>query len=230
MERLESQDNPRIVKALLTGKLLTFSSLATATGIPTTTLSRRLKTLTDKGVISFYEPAASYCLSQWISNQRLGFKTASEIRSENEASIRPFRIFTIGYEGKTPHEFLRILQQNGIERLADVREIANSRKAGFSSGTLGEFLRKHGIEYVHLKGLGSTQSDRQKLRMDNDFASFSSRFRRILEDRRDDLNLLLSLAVERTTAIMCFELDASRCHRSMIASKILDLGFEVRNL
>jgi hypothetical protein len=230
MARLESQDNPRIVRALLTGKLLKFTSLAMVTGIPTTTLSRRLKTLMNMGVVSFYEPAASYCLSQWINSERLGFRTASEIRSENEASIKPFRVFTIGYEGRTPDEFLRILQSNGIKRLADVREIANSRKTGFSSSTLEDFLRKHGIEYVHLKALGSPQSDRQRLRIDNDFASFSSRFRRVLESRKDDLNLLISFAVEKPTAIMCFELDASKCHRSIIASRILDLGFDVKNL
>ena len=230
MARLESQDNPRIMKALLTGKLLTFSSLAMVTGIPTTTLSRRLKTLIDIGVVSFYEPAASYCLSQWIRNERLGFTTASEIRSDSEASIKPFRIFTIGYEGRTPDALLRVLQSNGVGRLVDVREIANSRKTGFSSGALNDFLKKHGIEYIHLKGLGSPQSDRHRLHMDNDFASFSTKFQKVLGSRKDDLNLLVSLAVEKPTAIMCFELDASRCHRSIIASRVLDLGFEVKDL
>ena len=230
MARLESQDKPRIVKALLTGKLLTFSSLAMATGIPTTTLSRRLKTLTDMGVVSFYEPAASYCLSQWIRNERLGFTTASEIRSDSDASIKPFRIFTVGYEGRTPDALLRTLQSNGVRRLVDVREIANSRKTGFSSGALNDFLKKHGIEYVHLKGLGSPQSDRQRLRTDNDFASFSARFQKFLGSKKDDLNLLISLAVEKPTAIRCYEFDASKCHRSIIASRTVDLGFEVKNL
>jgi DNA-binding Lrp family transcriptional regulator len=230
MARLESQDNPRIIKALLSGKLLTFSSLATATDIPTTTLNRRLKILKDMGVVSFYQPAASYCLSQWISNEKLGFRTASEIRSDSEESFKPFRIFTIGYEGKTPDSFLRILQSNRVKRLVDVREIANSRKAGFSSGTLENFLRKHGIEYIHLKALGSPQSDRRRLRIDNDFASFSARFHRVLDNKKEDLNLLISLAVETPTAVMCFELDSSKCHRSIIVSRILDLGFDVKNI
>jgi DNA-binding Lrp family transcriptional regulator len=228
--RLESQDNPNIIHALLTGKLLTFSSLAIATGIPTTTLSRRLKMLEDAGVVSFYELAGSYGLSVWLHTEKLGFKTALEILENNEHTSRPFRIYTVGYEGQTPESFLKTLKSNGLERLVDVREIANSRKAGFSSSILGDFLRKHNIEYIHMKGLGSPQNARREFHRDNDFISFSEKYESFLADRRDDLNTLTGLAIEKPTAIMCFERDASTCHRSMIASRIARLGFDVRNL
>lgn len=228
--RLESQDNPKIVHALLTGKLLTFSSLATATDIPTTTLSRRLKALIDAGIVSFYELAGSYGLSMWLRTEKLGFKTALEILEDNRRTVTPFQIYTIGYEGQTPESFIKILQSNGLKRLVDVREIANSRKTGFSSSTLGDSLAKHDIEYLHMKGLGSPRYARRRYHEDNDFVSFSEKYEAFLASKKDDLNILTGLAVEKSTAIMCFEKDAATCHRSIIASRLATLGFNVRNL
>lgn len=230
MARLESQDNPKIVHALLAGRLLTFSSLATATGIPTTTLDRRLKALMDAGIISYYELAGSYGLSLWLRAENLGFKTALEILKESELPGSPFRIFTIGYEGQTPESFVKALESNSVKRLIDVREIANSRKVGFSAGILGNFLGKRGIEYIHLRGMGSPRDARRKLHLDNDFVSFSEKYELSLASKKEDLNMLIGLAVEKPTAIMCFERDASTCHRSIIASRMAKLGFDVRNL
>ena len=46
------------------------------------------------------------------------------------------RIFTIGYEGATVAEFLSALQRAGVERVIDIRAIANSRRPGFSKNSL----------------------------------------------------------------------------------------------
>ena len=230
MARLESQDNPRIVQALLAGKLLTFSSLAAATGIPTTTLDRRLKSLMEAGIVSYYEFAGSYGLSLWLRTENLGFKTALQIMKDSESTKNPFKIFTIGYEGRTPESFVKILESNGIRRLIDVREIANSRKAGFSASVLSNFLGRYGIEYIHLKSLGSPRDARKKLHSDNDFSSFSKEYESFLNGKKEDLRTLIGLAVERPTAIMCFENDASHCHRSIIASRIISMGFGIQNL
>lgn len=230
MARLESRDNPNIVHALLTAKLMTFSALATATGIPTTTLSRRLKTLMDAGIVSFYELAGSYGLSLWLRSERLGFKTALELVESNRPSGESFRIYTIGYEGRTPDSFVNILLSNGLKRLVDVREIANSRKAGFSSTTLGRFLEQHDIEYIHMRELGSPQKMRATYRENNDFVSFSKKYESFLDGKKDDMKTLTGLAVEKPTAIMCFEREASNCHRSIIAARIAKLGFQVKDL
>jgi len=230
MVRLEPQDNSKIIRALLAGRLLTFSSLATATRIPTTTLSRRLSALLEAGVVAFYEPASSYCLSQWLKREKLDFRTASELLSGNEDSGTPLRVFTIGYEGQTPDTFEELLRSNGVKRLVDVRGIANSRKTGFSSTSLKERFSQYGIDYIHLKELGSPKEARMKLRKDNDFESFTARYCSYLEQRRDELNALIELAAEEPTAVMCFERDPSMCHRSIIAAKVQEMGFDVENL
>jgi uncharacterized protein (DUF488 family) len=184
----------------------------------------------DAGIVSFYELAGSYGLSLWLRSEKLGFKTALELAEANGPSGESFRICTIGYEGRTPDSFVNVLLTNGLKRLVDVREIANSRKAGFSSSTLGRFLEQHDIEYIHMRGLGSPQKLRATYRENNDFVSFSKKYESFLDGKKDDMKTLTGLAVERPTAIMCFEREASNCHRSIIAARIAKLGFQVKDL
>ncbi len=209
---------------------MAFSSLATATGIPTTTLDRRLKSLIRAGIVAYYDLAGSYGLSLWLRSEKLEFKTALEILERSRQRQEPFRIYTIGYEEKTRDAFEERLTEQRILRLVDVREIANSRKAGFSASILEGHMKRIGIEYIHLKGLGSPHEARRRLHVDKDFATFSRTYRAHLDSRTDDFNVLIGLAIEKPTAIMCYEKDASRCHRSIIASRMSSLGFEVSNL
>ena len=56
------------------------------------------------------------------------------------------RIATIGYEGLPPADFLHLLREAGIRRVADVRAIANSRKPGYAKRALSAALEGAGIE------------------------------------------------------------------------------------
>ncbi len=73
-------------------------------------------------------------------------------------------IFTIGYEGATVAEFLAALQQAGIQRVIDVRALPLSRRPGFSKTPLSGALAEAGIEYVHLKALGTPAEGRAAAR------------------------------------------------------------------
>ena len=74
------------------------------------------------------------------------------------------RIFTIGYEGSTQDEFIAALQQAGVERIIDVRAVPLSRKPGFSKNVLAAGLSEAGIDYVHLKALGTPPAGREAAR------------------------------------------------------------------
>src|SRR5436190_8037431 len=74
------------------------------------------------------------------------------------------RIFTIGYEGATMDEFLAVLKAAGVERLIDVRALPLSRRPGFSKSPLRAALEQAGIEYVHLKALGTPAEGRAAAR------------------------------------------------------------------
>jgi len=74
------------------------------------------------------------------------------------------RIFTIGYEGATQPELVAALRQAGVERVIDVRAVPMSRKPGFSKNVLAAGLREAGIDYVHLKALGTPPAGREAAR------------------------------------------------------------------
>ncbi|HEY0011664.1 MAG TPA: DUF488 domain-containing protein, partial [Allosphingosinicella sp.] len=77
---------------------------------------------------------------------------------------RRTRIFTIGYEGSTQPELIAALTGAGVERLIDVRAVPLSRKPGFSKNILAAGLREAGIDYVHLKALGTPPAGREAAR------------------------------------------------------------------
>jgi uncharacterized protein (DUF488 family) len=127
------------------------------------------------------------------------------------------RIFTIGYEGATMDEFLAALQRAGVERVIDVRAVPNSRRPGFSKTPLRKALAEAGIDYVHLRALGTPAAGREAARA----------------GRRDDLEriyagqletpeamaesaMMLDLAAEKRSALLCYERDPACCHRTLL--------------
>ena len=74
------------------------------------------------------------------------------------------RIFTIGYEGTTADEFVAALENAAVERVIDVRALLLSRRPGFSKTPLRGALEEAGIEYVHLKALGTPAEGRAAAR------------------------------------------------------------------
>ena len=74
------------------------------------------------------------------------------------------RIFTIGYEGATQGEFLAALEAAGVKRIIDVRAVPNSRRPGFSKTPLRNALAEAGIDYVHLRALGTPADGRAAAR------------------------------------------------------------------
>ena len=139
-------------------------------------------------------------------------------------------LFTVGYEGLTVEGLIQALKENGVSRLVDVRESPRSRKAGFSSRKLESHLEGNGIQYIHIRDLGSPKNLRDNYRMDGDFRSFSLEFERLLASRTNEMERVARLASEKTTALMCYEADHSTCHRSIIANRLAGMGFEIRNI
>lgn len=72
----------------------------------------------------------------------------------------PQTIYTIGYEATTMADFLAALQRAGVRRVIDVRALPLSRRPGFSKSSLAAHLAEVGIEYRHLKALGTPKRGR----------------------------------------------------------------------
>lgn len=130
-------------------------------------------------------------------------------------------IFTIGYEGTTVPEFVAALHKAGIERVIDVRALPLSRRPGFSKSALSAALKEAGIEYVHLKALGTPAEGRAAAR-----AGRHSDLRRIyagqleLPEAMAQGAQMLELAREKPSALLCMEREPAHCHRTLLLEAV----------
>lgn len=139
-------------------------------------------------------------------------------------------VYTSGYEGKTIDGFVRQLKEHGIALLVDIRELPLSRKPGFSKSAIQAALRAAGIEYVHLRELGTPRAIRQELRKSGHYQKFLAQYRDYLKGQEEALNELIGMAAHKTVCLMCYEEDPHRCHRSVVAEHLHKHGIGVRHL
>ena len=74
------------------------------------------------------------------------------------------RLATIGYEGASVADFLDALRGANSDLLVDVRAVAMSRRPGFAKTALAANLRDAGIDYLHLRQLGTPADGRAAAR------------------------------------------------------------------
>ena len=136
---------------------------------------------------------------------------------------------TIGYEGKTLEEMLGELKAAGVEIVLDVRAVAASRRPGFSKTALSGALREQGIDYLHLRPLGTPAAGREAARKGR-----IGEMRAIYADQLETpeaglaMEQALSEAGERHAALLCYEKEASDCHRTLLAERMVERdAFEV---
>jgi len=130
-------------------------------------------------------------------------------------------IFTIGYEATTVPEFVSALERAGVERVIDVRALPLSRRPGFSKSPLRAALAEAGIDYVHLKALGTPSDGRAAAR-----AGRHSDLERIyagqleLPEAIAQGAQMLELAREKPSALLCMEREPEHCHRTLLLKAI----------
>jgi uncharacterized protein (DUF488 family) len=132
------------------------------------------------------------------------------------------RIYTIGYEGATQSELIAALREAGVRQLIDVRAVALSRKPGFSKNVLAAGLKEAGIAYVHLKALGTPPPGREaarKGRMDELRRIYAAQLE--TPEAAAETALLLALAGETPSALLCFERDPAQCHRTPLRERVM---------
>lgn len=129
-------------------------------------------------------------------------------------------IWTIGHSTRSSDEFNQILKAHKISNLVDVRSFPGSRRyPQFNKNTLSASLSQAGLEYQHLPSLGGR---RQPLRDSNNTAWKNPAFRAYADhmesgEFKQGIKVLLELARQGRTAVMCAEAVWWRCHRSLIA-------------
>ena len=131
------------------------------------------------------------------------------------------RIFTIGYENATVPDFVAALTQAGVKRVIDVRAVPNSRRPGFSKTPLRNALAEAGIDYVHLRALGTPADGRAAAR-----AGRHEELERIYQGQLElpeaiaQSAQMRDLAGEVPSALLCYERDPAHCHLSLLLDAV----------
>jgi len=118
-------------------------------------------------------------------------------------------------------EFLAALTNAGVERVIDVRALPLSRRPGFSKTPLRLALDEAGIEYIHLKALGTPSEGRTAAR-----AGRHEDMKRVyagqleLPEAIAQGAQMLDLAVEKPSALLCMEREPAQCHRTLLLDAI----------
>ena len=135
----------------------------------------------------------------------------------------PPRIFTIGYEKLRPEMLAGELLAEGVERVIDVRERAQSRKPGMSKGNLTRLFADNGIRYEHRRELG-TPAELRHLYRTNKVSRAAAGFREHVETTAAaELDALAAeLDDGPATALLCLEEDAEDCHRRVLTDALRD--------
>jgi uncharacterized protein (DUF488 family) len=136
------------------------------------------------------------------------------------------KFFTIGYGGRSPDQFLRMLKRHNIEVVADVR--LRPHRASMGSYILSKsadrgiqhLLSKEGIQYHSLVELGNPFLQ---------FPDWKDRYRQLLASFGELLTERL-LKIPGRCCLLCSEREPENCHRSLIAEFLVQRGYDVEHL
>jgi len=142
-------------------------------------------------------------------------------------------VMTIGHSTHTLEEFIRLLQAHGATCVVDVRTVPRSgHNPQFNKDSLPQELKKVGLAYVHLPGLGGlrhAKRDSPNVGWRNaSFRGFADYMQ--TPEFAQSLDELVQLANQDRIVLMCAEAVPWRCHRSLIADALLVRGIRTEDI
>jgi uncharacterized protein (DUF488 family) len=142
-------------------------------------------------------------------------------------------MFTIGHSTLPIDVFSKILKDNDVQWLVDIRTIAKSRhNPQFASENLEKSLKAAGLHYRWQKSLGGL---RHPLKDSINTGWRNSSFRGYADYMQAPefavaIDELLAASPHPQTAVMCAEAVPWRCHRSLVADALLVRGVGVEDI
>jgi uncharacterized protein (DUF488 family) len=142
-------------------------------------------------------------------------------------------VLTIGHSTRPLDEFIALLKAHAVTLLIDVRTIPRSRhNPQFNQDSLPESLKKAGIGYVHMPGLGGrrhARTDSLNIGWRNvSFRGYADYMQ--TPEFGKQIDELIRLAREHRLAIMCAEAVPWRCHRSLIGDALTVRGIRTEDI
>ena len=142
-------------------------------------------------------------------------------------------ILTIGHSTRTLDKFIALLKAHAVTFVVDVRTIPRSRhNPQFNKESLPDSLKKAGLGYVHMSGLGGLRHAKD----DSVNAGWrNASFRGYADymqtpEFEKQIEELIQLAKEHRIALMCAEAVPWRCHRSLIGDALTVRGIRTEDI
>ena len=128
------------------------------------------------------------------------------------------KIYTLGTNKRSEEDFIEILLAYNIQSLIDVRSFPRSKIPIFRRENLEPTLRLEGIEYHFL---GAELGGFRK----GGYIAYT-----ITDDFRKGIDLVESVALAKTSVIVCAERFPWKCHRKWIARELHKRGWGVEHI
>jgi uncharacterized protein (DUF488 family) len=128
-------------------------------------------------------------------------------------------VYTIGYTKKSLEQFIRLLQESGVDAIVDIRLRNTSQLAGFAKRDDLAFLLREGfgIGYEHRTDLAPSPEILDAYKADGDWPAYERAFHSLLAGRGAEAIGRKILARYRSPCLLCAEPAADRCHRRLVA-------------
>jgi len=144
------------------------------------------------------------------------------------------KIFTMGTNGKSPRQFFKLLKDNDIDVLVDIRLNNKSQLAGFAKGGndyLGYFLNDlFGIKYMHDTIFAPTDEILNAYHENHDWNKYVEKFSKLIEKRDFKKHFLEKYSQYQNICFMCSEETAEKCHRRLVAEAVCESKKEIVHL
>ncbi|AUL79230.3 Fe-S cluster assembly protein hesB [Tupanvirus soda lake] len=132
------------------------------------------------------------------------------------------KIYTIGHSNRPLNVFIKILIQNRVRCLVDVRSYPGSRAVPqFNKENLGKALAKYKIKYIHVPELGGRRKIKTNIHNSIEAPGFAGYADYMASDSfKNGISILKKIARQCKTAYMCAEGPWWKCHRRMVSDRL----------
>ncbi len=133
--------------------------------------------------------------------------------------LRRPSVLTVGYEGRSAQDVVRLARDSGAVTMLDVRWRPQSRKRGLSKTSLGASLAEAGLVYDHDRRLGTPPdilAEAHRPGGQYDWAAY----REFLDRQVGAVEAAAALAERGPVVLLCYEADPLECHRLLVAERV----------
>lgn len=138
------------------------------------------------------------------------------------------RLYTIGYSGFLPEDFLAALRRASVGEVLDVRSVPYSmRFAAYNRESLERALRGKGIGYLFLGDLLGARPENPEVRAQDGAVDFEKM--KLAPFFQNGCRKILQELEKCPVCLLCAEKDPANCHRAiLVAQSVHGLEPEIR--